>query len=205
MVLRDDFSLPRGRPDGDELHIIGGLTWADYERLLAERGDRSAPRIAFLEGTVEIMSPSRGHESAKSRIGCLVEAWCLHAGVEFEVLGAWTLKDEAVGRGVEPDECYLFGDELERERPHLAIEVEWTHGGLDKLEIYRKLDVPEVWRWRGGRLRVYVLRGETYHEAPRSEALPGLDLPLLVSFLDRPRTSVAIREYTAALTSQGGR
>ncbi|PKN54627.1 MAG: Uma2 family endonuclease [Deltaproteobacteria bacterium HGW-Deltaproteobacteria-14] len=198
MVLRARFTLPPDRPQGDEILILGNATWADYERLLEERGDRSAPRIAYLEGAVEIMSPSRDHEKIKTHIGHLVAAWCLHVGVEFRAVGSWTLKDEAVARGVEPDECYVIGIE-DRERPHLAIEVEWTRGGLDKLEIYRLLDVSEVWRWRKDRIRVYVLRGEEYHEAPRSEVLPELDLTLLASFLDRPRTSQAIREYTEAL------
>jgi len=197
MVLRAHFTLPPDRTDGDEIVILGGMTWADYERLLAERGDRSAPRIAFLEGTVEIMSPSRDHESIGYRISHLVAAWCLHSGVEFDGVGSWTLKDEAVARGVEPDECYIIGTQ-NSDRPHLAIEVEWTHGGLDRLEIYRQLNVPEVWRWRRGRIHIHVLRGEAYHEASRSEVLPGLDLGQLVSFLDRPRASQSIREYTEA-------
>ena len=40
-----------------------GESFAAYQRLLEVRGDRSAPRITYLEGTVEIMSPSRTHES----------------------------------------------------------------------------------------------------------------------------------------------
>jgi hypothetical protein len=28
--------------------------------------------------------------------------------------------------------------------PDIAIEVVWTSGGIDKLEVYRGLDVPEV-------------------------------------------------------------
>ncbi|MCB9735277.1 MAG: Uma2 family endonuclease [Deltaproteobacteria bacterium] len=201
MVLRSDLTLP---PDctGDEIVVLGGVTWADYARLLAERGESSRPCIAYLEGTLELRSPSRGHENLEVVIGRLVETWCLHRGVEFRSLGHWTLEDEAVARGVEPDGCYIIGVE-DRHRPHLAIEVEWTRGGLDKLEIYRLLDVPEVWRWRGGRVRVYVLRGDAYQEAPRSEVLPGIDLAHLTTFLDRPLTSQAIREYGDALRAQG--
>jgi len=201
MSLHAHLAIPPSPPrPGDDIVILGGMRWEDYEALLASRGDRSAPRIAYLEGTVEITSPSSEHESIKSRIGRLVETWCVEAGVDFEVLGSWTVNDRAVERGVEPDECYVFGRE-EATRPHLAIEVEWTRGGIDKLEIYRLLDVAEVWRWHRGRIRVYVLRGVDYHEAPRSELLPDLDLELLVSFLDRPRTSDAIRDLRAALRS----
>jgi hypothetical protein len=39
--------------------------------------------------------------------------------------------------------------------PDVAIEVIWTRGGLDKLDVYRGLGVPEVWTWQEGRLRFY--------------------------------------------------
>ncbi len=42
---------------------IHGLSWDDYRQLLEIRGDRSAPRIAYLDSEVEIMSPSRTHEA----------------------------------------------------------------------------------------------------------------------------------------------
>jgi Uma2 family endonuclease len=69
--------------------------------------------------------------------------------------------------------------------------VVWTSGGLSKLEIYRKLGVREVWFWRKGKITAHVLRGDAYLEAVASEALPGLDLTLLASVLDRPTTSAA--------------
>jgi Uma2 family endonuclease len=103
-----------------------------------------------------------------------------------------------------PDECYVFGDVREPERPDLAIEVVWSPRGLDTLEIYRKLGVREVWYWpRRGGLTVHALRGERYEEIPRSIVLPDLDLPELVGFLDRPTASRAIREYRTHL--QAGR
>jgi Uma2 family endonuclease len=190
-------------PSVDHMVQLHDVSWEDYERILAIRGDRSAPRLTYLEGTLEIMSPSRDHEGVKSYIGCLLEAWCLERGVEFTPYGAWTLKEQREERGVEPDECYVFGTD-KPERPHLAIEVEWTRGGLSKLEVYRKLGVGEVWRWRKGVISVHLLRGEQYHPAPRSEALPELDLELLASFLDRPTASQAIREFRAALAARTG-
>jgi Uma2 family endonuclease len=186
-------------PVEDKILVLSPVTWADYQRLLEIRGDHSTPRISYLEGAVEIMSASRSHQAIKSRIGCLVEAWCLEKGVEFTTYGAWTLEDKALERGVEPDECYVFGNVREPQRPDLAIEVVWTRGGLNKLEIYRKLGVREVWYWRRGKITVHVLRGETYQEVSASEVLAGIDLAKLASFLDRPTTSQAIREYGASL------
>lgn len=103
-------------------------------------------------------------------------------------------------RGVEPDECYVFGDRPDALRPDLAIEVVWTHGGLNKLELYRELGVAEIWIWSRGRIQVHVLRGNRYEPATESSALPGIDVAELASFVDRPTTSAAMREYRAKLS-----
>jgi Uma2 family endonuclease len=201
------YALSDDRPtEGIEDHIIhlSGVTWDDYERLLVMRGDHSAPRICYLHGEVEIMSPSRTHEAVKSVIGCLVETWCLERDIPFCAVGSWTLKSQAKSRGAEPDESYIFGNP-DAERPHLAIEVVWTSGRIDKLAIYRKLGVAEVWYWRKGRIQPYGLRGEKYVPLTASEVLPGLDLDLLGGFIDRPTTFEAIRGYREALRELAAR
>ncbi len=184
--------------DMDHVVFLHDLSWDDYESLLRMRGDHSAPRISYLEGEVEILSPSRTHESIRSLIGCLVEAYCLENGIRFRPLGSWTLRDRPKRRGAEADECYILGDE-DAERPHLAIEVVWTSGRIDKLEIYRKLGVAEVWYWRKGRIQPYQLRGERYVPSTTSQVLPGLDLMLLQRFLDQPTAYDAIIAYRKAL------
>ncbi len=186
--------------EGDRINHFTGATWDGFERLLELRGDRGGPRIAYLDGEIEIMSPSRSHEVLKSFVGRLVETFCLVRGIEFTPVGAWTLKERALECGLEPDECYVFGDQPEIETlPHLAIEVIWTSGNLNKLEIYRRLGVGEVWFWRKGRLEAHVLDGDKFLPAARSRALPALDLEELASFLDRPTASQAMREYRAKL------
>ncbi len=186
-------------PVGDQfVHLR--VSWDDYERVLAMRGDRSGPRICYLDGVLEIMSPSEDHEKLKSRIGRLVEAWCLHHAIPFEPVGNWTLKERKEESGVEPDECYKLRT-LEGNRPHLAIEVIWTHGGIGKLEIYRRLGVPEVWIWRKGRLAVHRLIDGSFQQVEASEALPGLDVAWLATFLDRS-TYQAIVDFRVALESR---
>lgn len=186
----------------DHIIVLGNATWEDYERLMEIRGDHSAPRIAYHAGWLEIMTPSINHETIKSNLGRLVEIWCQERGIRYRVFGSWTIKERREKRGAEPDECYVFGDGLpsaELVAPDLAIEVIWTSGGLDKLEIYRKLDVAEVWIWERGRLTPYVLREDQYVEAASSEVLPGIDLEQLVGFADREYISDAVIEYRAAL------
>lgn len=183
----------------DTVLLLPNATWADYQRHLEMRGEKSAPRISFLEGTIEIVSPSRTHEEIKSLIGCLVEVWCLEKNIEFRALGSWTLENKDERRGVEPDECYVFGDKPQTSRPDLAIEVVWTSGGLNKLEIYRKLGVQEVWFWQRGIISIHVLHDDTYQEVKASSNLVGIDVTQLASFLDRPSTSQAMRDYRAHL------
>jgi Uma2 family endonuclease len=191
-------------PEGDQVVWLHDATWKDYERLLALRGEGSVPRISYLEGEIEIMSPSLAHESIKSRIGRLVELYCIEREIEFSAYGSWTLKKRRDERGAEPDECYVFGDVSNPKRPDLAIEVLWTSGRLDKLEIYRKLGVREVWYWRKGRITPYRLRGERYKAIARSAVMPGLDLDRLASFIDRPTMSRSILDYRAFLRAQPG-
>ncbi len=183
----------------DSLIVLNGATWADYQRVMELRGDRSVPRIAYLEGKLELMSPSHAHEAIKSMLGCLIEAWCLENGVDITPYGSWTHESKRAERGVEPDECYVLGNSLEPERCDLAIEVVWTSGGIEKLEIYRMLGVREVWFWKNGSLSLYWLQGEEYQRIEHSRLLPGIDPALLLRFLDvRPMTR-AVREYRAAL------
>jgi Uma2 family endonuclease len=145
------------------------------------------------------MSPSKDHERVKSYIGRLVETWAFERGVDLSPYGAWTLKHAARQVGAEPDECYIIGADQNKERPDLVIEVIWTTGGIDKLEIYRRLGISEVWLWRNGAIEVYALRGDDYARVPGSRLLSDLDLRLLTSFFDRPTTLQAVRAYRDAL------
>jgi Uma2 family endonuclease len=187
------------RPTADERVVMYGVQWSQYEAQLAVRGEAPVPRIAYLEGTLELMRPSKDHERIKSYIGCLVEAYALERGIDLSPYGAWTLKNAPRESGAEPDECYIVGTDQAGEAPHLAIEVIWTSGGLDKLEIYARLGIGEVWFWRDGRIEVHVLRGDRYESAERSALFPHLDVALLCSFLDRPTALQAVRAFRDAL------
>jgi len=185
----------------DGIVNLHGVTWENYEHLLEMRGDKSVPRFHYLEGELEIMSPSKDHEIITSLIGRLLEAWCTDRGIEFTPVGSWTLKEKKEERGAEADECYIFGTEP-RDRPHLAIEVAWTRGAINKLKIYERLGVDEVWIWRKGVIEVHVIAGGKFIRAQRSRLFPDLDLALLASMLDRNPISQAVRDFRKALAGK---
>jgi len=185
----------------DGIVNLHNVTWEDYERVLEIRGDKSGPRIHYLEGELEIMSPSKDHERIRWFIGYLIGTWCVERGIDVRPFGSWTLKEKKEMRGAEADDCYIFGGER-RDRPHLAIEVEWTRGAIDKLEIYEKLGVDEVWIWRKGAIEVHVFSGGKFVRARRSRVLPDLDLELLTSVLDRDTLNEAVRDFRKALADQ---
>lgn len=194
-------NIPAGEyvPTADQRVILRDVAWQRYEVELALRGERAVPRLTYLGGALELMSPSKDHERLASFLGRLVEVYCEEYDIELSPYRSWTLHSGPDEAGGEPDECYIFGADQTKPRPDLAIEVVWTSGGLNKLEVYRRLGVGEVWFWIGGKLDVHVLRDESYQATDRSRLLPDLDLALLCSFLDRRSVHVAKRDYRAAL------
>jgi Uma2 family endonuclease len=199
MAAHDRWARRDDNPTEDHFVHLHGVSWEDYERIVAMRGDHSAPRISYLDGWLVFMSPSSNHELITSRIARLVEVWCFEHDVDFNPVGSWTIGEKRKRRAAEPDECYVFGPMKNRKVPDLAIEVVWTSGGIDKLEIYRKLGVREVWFWEKGVITPYRLHGERYRRIATSKVLPGIDLPQLATFLDRSSARDAMREYRAAL------
>lgn len=189
--------------DYDQFVLLSGASWQDYQRIIEIRGEKSVPRVCFSEGALQLMSPSRSHEAIKSAVGRLFEEWCMTQGIDITPYGSWTLENQAADQGVEPDECYVIGDHSEPTRPDLAIEVVWSSGGIGKLDIYRKLEVREVWFWKKGQISVYALEGEGYRACDRSPQFPGLDLATLQRYVEiRPMTQ-AVRAYREALQTSG--
>lgn len=176
----------RSLEDEDQRVYMTGLRWRDYEILLAIRGEKATPRMTYRRGVLELMSPSHFHERVKTTLARLLETWSMERGVRLYGYGSWTLKDSSLDRGLEPDECYVLGTPEKTERPDLAIEVVKTSGGMDKLELYEKLRVGEVWIWEEGQLTAHVLGDAGYEQTAASRLLPDVDLGLLASLAAEP-------------------
>ncbi|GAB4151578.1 MAG: Uma2 family endonuclease [Cyanobacteria bacterium J069] len=184
--------------------LFEGLTWREFkavEQLL----ERPGYRLAFLSGVLEIRKmPGEPHETVKKRIAALIELYLLMAGFDFTPTGSTTLEDEGQSVKREADESYKLAPG--RKRPDLVIEVVFTSGGINKLEAYRRLKIPEVWFWEDGVLSLYCLRGEgdaaVYESIRASEVLPGIDLELLAQCINLDNHVAAVRTFQAALQAK---
>lgn len=185
--------VPAGEyvPTADQRIVMYGVSWDAFESFLSLRGE-TRPLVTYLDGTLEIMSPSANHEMLKKSLAAIVEAYLLSLGLTFRGVGSWLIKHAPNEAGLEPDECYVIGD-LNKERPDLAIEVVWTSGGIDKLEVYRRIGVPEVWFWRDQALSFHVLENGGYEERASSACIPGIDRALVSDVMALDSLSAVLR------------
>jgi len=185
-------------PLAEQRVLLHGVSWDGYCRM-NELLDGPSIRIAYLEGALEIMSPSTRHEILKKQIARLLEVFSLERGVPLIGYGSATFRSEAHERGLEPDECYCVGrrlDESGHEAPDIAIEVVLTNWTMNKLSIYAGLGVREVWLLRADSFELYLLEGSSYRALAaggRSALVPSLDFAVLADFVRRPD------QYEAAL------
>ena len=71
-------------PDLDQRIVLRDVRWEQYEALLALFGDDPPGiRMAYLDGALEIMSPSRKHETIKTVVGRLIELYALERGISL--------------------------------------------------------------------------------------------------------------------------
>jgi Uma2 family endonuclease len=185
----------------DQHVVLRAMSWQDFEALLAIRGERSGVRMYYLDGEIEIVSPTKIHEGRKKTLARLLEIWAMESDVALNGFGSWTLKNELREAGAEPDECYIVGDSTDQDVPDLVIEVEWSRAtGLSKQEIYRRLGVRELWTLKGdGRLILRILEKGEWAEHARSKLFPKLDLTWLRTFLDMSPQSKAVRALRDSL------
>ncbi len=196
---------PEPLPDGtepEERIILCGLSWQRYLDLDKALGDdRPGPRFYYLDGELEIMTTSKEHERIKTWLGDLLAIYFDEMDVEIMPHGQATMRLALEQAGAEPDLSWCFGEE--KEFPDLALEIALTSGGVNKLELYRRFQVAEVWFWRAGGLSVFALRQDSsgYEQVGRSRLLPGLDLALLARCVRIASWQQARREFRAGLAS----
>ena len=183
----------------EERIIVCSMGWQGYRALDKALGDdRPGPRLYYHENNLEIMSTSSERERIKKWIADFIADYLLEREIENMPRGqaTMTLLEET---GAEPDESWCIGEE--GQWPDIVLEIALTSGGLDKLQIYRRFAVREVWIWRNDKLEVHALRDDEYVQQTASTILPGLDIALIERCVAIPRWLEARREFRAGLKS----
>jgi Uma2 family endonuclease len=181
-------------PPAEQHFVLSNIDWDTYVTISDKLGERNV-RINYDGVNLEFMSTSLEHESAKIRLGRMLEALTEEMDIDVMSGGSLTCRRQDRERGFEPDECYWIEHEAQmrgREDidltrdppPDLLLEVEISRSFVDRLAIAARLGVPEVWRWDGQTLRIMLLGSDgQYSESEGSRALPFLPIAELVRFL----------------------
>ena len=171
-------------PPGQRV-LLHDVNWQEFELILAELGEHRAARIAYDNETLEIMTPLPEHEYDKEIIGDLVKALLEELDIEFITIGSTTFKNQAMAKGIEPDQCFYIQHEAAirgKKRldltvdppPDLALEIDVT--SRTHPSIYQALEVPELWRFERGKLQINLLQAGKYVVSAQSENFPGISL-----------------------------
>ena len=183
-------------PPGQRL-LLRNVTWQEFETILEELGDHRGSRLAYDEGTLEIMVPLPEHEDDKEIVGDLVKALLEELDIEFRSLGSTTFKKSHT-QGLEPDQCFYIRNEpairgkkridLKTDPPpDLAIEIDIT--SRTHASTYETLRVPELWRFDKGKLQINVLHGSNYIEVAESPNFLGIPLSKVIpQYLEESKT-----------------
>ena len=174
----------------EQRFVLRDANWQTYQSMLTTAGDRPI-RITYDRGSPEIMSPSVLHERLKKLLDRLLLVLSEELEIPLRSQGSATFNKESLDRGLEPDECHYIQNESKiRGRddvdlsvdppPDLAVEIDITSSSINRLEIYAALGVPEVWRYDGNVLQVYVLGSDgSYNAVNHSIAFPSIPLEII--------------------------
>lgn len=195
--------------------LLHNISWQQFENLLVDLGDHRSARIAYDQGTLEIITPLPEHEYFKETISIAVQDIAEELNLDYESYGSTTWRREIKQAGLEPDNCFYFQNEAvirgkltfdlnQDPPPDLALEIDITNKSLDRFPIYARLGVPEFWCYDNGELLIYLLTGDRYLQTQRSLIFPQLairELPQVIE-ANRQQGRLALRRSVRAWVRQ---
>ncbi|OYD96411.1 hypothetical protein CDG76_06345 [Nostoc sp. 'Peltigera membranacea cyanobiont' 210A] len=176
--------------------VLYNISWQKFENLLVDLGESRSARVAYDDGTLEIMTPLPEHEYYKEIIGDIIKDTADVLEIDYECYGSTTWKRELKKAGIESDNCFYFQNEAlirgklkfdlnQDPPPDLALEIDVTSKSLDRFPIYARLGVPEIWSYDSGKIKIYQLQGEEYLERETSLMFPNLNIQEIPSLIER--------------------
>jgi Uma2 family endonuclease len=178
--------------------ILSGVTWQTYKQLLTELGDRRTSRLTYTHGTLEIIMPSDRHETHKKLIERMIETLTEELNLPTKSFGSTTLNREDLEKGAEPDSCYYIQNvnyiqgrtiNLATDPPpDLVVEVDISNPSSQRLEIYKQLGVPEIWRYSDSTVQIYQLQAGDYRSSDFSPTFPIVSTTVINQLLEQAET-----------------
>lgn len=189
-------------PPGQKIYLHD-IDWQEFEQILLDLGEKRATRIAYVDGDLEIRMPLPEHERTRVLISHLLVVLLEELDLPWESLGSSTFKKQSMKAGIEPDDCFYIENSqamLGKKRldltidppPDLAIEVDLS--SPTQMSACEALGVSEIWRYRNGKLAIFILAEGQYVESSHSLIFPTLPVVERISRLLSRSTEILISE-----------
>ncbi len=198
--------------------VLHNISWNSYKQITDTLQDETPAHFTFDRGKLEIMVLSLKHENLKKILAMLFERLSETLDIEIFAGGSTTFQREDLERGFEPDECYYVQNaDVMRGKdavnldfdppPDLTIEIDVKHSSLNRMSIFAAIGIPEVWRYDGEFLTIYLLKEGVYETSETSSVLPKVQTEKLLELIEigiystRKEFLSKIKEYSNELKS----
>lgn len=197
-------------PEPGQILHLSAVDWKSYVRMRRIFSDRTGVRMTYDRGELEIMTLGLDHEFPVDFLGFLIRLLAIEISVAIAGGGSVTMKYRKKKRGLEPDRCFWIANEAKMHNvkksdlrihppPDLALDVDVTSSSIDRMSIYAKLGVPEVWRLSGSKLTFHALRRNgKYAVISHSSAFPKVtpaDISRFLTMSAAKSQSAAVAEF----------
>ena len=189
--------IEQARQEGHVL--VPNCDWQTYDAVLRDPAVWHL-RVTYDRGSLEIQARTFAHERGHRTLRFAIDELAFALDVPMVAAGMATLRRKDLLCGLEPDASYytrnlqaymqiMRAKTEERDLaivqpPDLAVEVDDPTSTLDRVSIYARLGVPELWHRMGDLLWVCRLRPDgTYQRSNVSPTFPGVALDEVMTVL----------------------
>jgi Uma2 family endonuclease len=181
--------------------VLPNVSWPKLEAILQDLGPTRTARFAYDRGKLEMTTPLEDHDRCNRLIESLILVLVEEVELSVKNIGSVLLKRADLGRAIQPDAGYYFGDDPVRHGaeldvtqdpvPDLAVAI--TKSSLDVFSLYADMGVPEVWQYvtvmgddvLQGKLGIYQLQSSRYVATANSLIFPFLPAQRVLEFLEQ--------------------
>ena len=168
----------------DAIVTVQNVTWEEYKNIVETIGEASWCKVSYFNGVLELMSPGINHERVKEGFSLIIQLYCIKNNIKCFAFGSSDLKkknQETIGK--QPDTGFSFFED--KENQDIAVESNFTSGGIEDLKIYAAIGIPEVWMYDiQNKTKLYSLVDQEYQEITVSKYLKDLNPAILNEIIE---------------------